>query len=373
MNTIEIVEKATGRKLLGIVKEVDVSKTINNEMAGLRWIERMGKHRADTIWNIQKEIKQGLTQGDTYGTMAKRLKKELEISASKANVIIRTEGHRVQAQAKSDSLDSISKHGIKMTKKWLSAKDERVRSEHSAMDGVVVPYDEDFILPDGARGKAPGLIGEPQHDINCRCIITIDVVKDEKDISEPEFIRISNETEGNKYTVKVINSELDLIPNEHKKILENTVKEITIVNQGNSRYDRRQGIVYILENPVEGEVIHELAHAIETELDLWNNDEFLNIVLEALEGKTRDDIVYDAENFVEPIWLVNSDTFVSLYQGKLYQEAGFYHEDKKINPKALGEYFSEGYREFIESPMNLKKKNKNLYEFIRDGVVKIEK
>ena len=173
--TIETIERATKRRLKAIVKAVDVGKTINDDMAGLKWPERMGKHRADVIWDILKEIKQGLAQGDTYGTMSKRLKKELEVSQSKANVIIRTEGHRVHAQAKTESLDSIAKHGIKMTKKWVSSKDERVRSQHAEMNGVVVPYEEDFVLPDGARGPAPGLIGQPQHDINCRCIMTIDI------------------------------------------------------------------------------------------------------------------------------------------------------------------------------------------------------
>ncbi len=159
--TIETIERATKRRLKAIVKAVDVGKTINDDMAGLKWPERMGKHRADVIWDIQKEIKQGLAQGDTYGTMSKRLKKELEVSQSKANVIIRTEGHRVHAQAKTESLDSIAKHGIKMTKKWVSSKDERVRSQHAEMNGVVVPYEDDFILPDGAKGPAPGLSFNP--------------------------------------------------------------------------------------------------------------------------------------------------------------------------------------------------------------------
>lgn len=174
-NTIELLETASKRRLKGIVKELDVTKTINEQMAGLKWTERMGKHRNDVIWDIQKEIKRGLVQGDTYGTMAKRLKKELEVSTSKCNTIVRTESHRVHAQAKVDTLDSIVKHGVKMTKTWLSSRDERVRSQHSKMDGVTIPYEEDFILPDGSRGKAPGLIGAPQHDINCRCIITVNV------------------------------------------------------------------------------------------------------------------------------------------------------------------------------------------------------
>lgn len=174
-NTIELLETVSKRRLKGIVKGLDVTKTVNEQMAGLNWAERMGKHRNDVIWDIQKEIKRGLTQGDTYGTMAKRLKKELEVSTSKCNAIVRTESHRVHAQAKVDTLNSIAKHGVKMTKTWLSSRDERVRSQHASMHGVTIPYEEDFILPDGSRGKAPGLIGAPQHDINCRCIITINV------------------------------------------------------------------------------------------------------------------------------------------------------------------------------------------------------
>ena len=178
-SSVAIVEGSTQKKLKGIIKPLDVGKTINNEMAGLKWTERMGKHRVDAIYEVKKEIKLGLTQGDTYGTMAKRLKGTLETDVKKANTIVRTEGHRVHAQAKKDSLDSIAKHGVKMTKKWLSGQDERVRSQHAAMNGVEIPYEDDFVMPDGVKGPSPGLIGQPQHDINCRCIITMDIVTGE--------------------------------------------------------------------------------------------------------------------------------------------------------------------------------------------------
>src|SRR5690606_8323937 len=54
-NTIELLEAASKRRLKGIVKELDVTKTVNEQMAGLKWTERMGKHRNDVIWDIQKE------------------------------------------------------------------------------------------------------------------------------------------------------------------------------------------------------------------------------------------------------------------------------------------------------------------------------
>lgn len=92
--------------------------------------------------------------------------------------IVRTEGHRVFSQAQKDRLDEAYKAGTKMTKTWISSKDERVRSAHAEMDGVTVPYEENFVMPDGARGFAPGMIGAPQHDINCRCTWKTDVLDD---------------------------------------------------------------------------------------------------------------------------------------------------------------------------------------------------
>lgn len=177
ISSIDIVEGTVKKKLKGIVRDIDVTKTVNTEMAGLRWTERLGKHRVDAIYDLQKEIKLGLTQGDTYGTMAKRLKDTLETDINKANTIVRTESHRCHATAKKDSLDSIAKHGVKMTKTYLSSKDEKVRSEHEQMDGVTIPYEEYFQFPDGIKTMSPGLSGYAKHDINCRCIITIDFLE----------------------------------------------------------------------------------------------------------------------------------------------------------------------------------------------------
>lgn len=169
-NTLGVVNKATGSKIKGILKPIDVTKTINNDMAGLKWTERMGKHRVDAIYDLQKEIKLGLTQGDTYGKMAKRIKSKLETDIGKANTIARTEGHRCMAQAKEDSFDAIEKAGVKFKEQWVSSKDERVRSYHQALDGTIINRGEMFISPSGASGPGPGLMSNAADDINCRCI-----------------------------------------------------------------------------------------------------------------------------------------------------------------------------------------------------------
>ena len=178
---IGIAEKTTGRKLKHVVKRLNVSGVVNDDMAGLNWTARMGKHRSDLVYTINSELRSGLKAGHRYSEISNRLKDVIEIDANKSRVIIRTEGHRVLSQSRKDSLDAISNQGVKMMKTWVSSSDERVRPQHEEMDGVTIPYDDLFVLPDGATCSAPALTGEPQHDINCRCIITVQMETDGED------------------------------------------------------------------------------------------------------------------------------------------------------------------------------------------------
>lgn len=168
-NSIAIVE---GRRVLkGIVKELDVAAIVNDDMAGLKWIERMGKHRSDAIWEIQKEIKQGLKHGDTYSTMSKRLKKQLGTDINKANTIVRTEGHRVMGAAKEESFSQIEKAGVTFKEQWLSSRDgDTVRKAHQDLDGVIINRGEMFYSSNGGVGVGPGLMGTANDDCNCRCV-----------------------------------------------------------------------------------------------------------------------------------------------------------------------------------------------------------
>lgn len=172
-NSIKIVKNGLGgevKKLKGFMDPIDVTKTINDRMAGLRWTERVGKHRSDVIYEVQKEVKLGLTQGDTYAQMSKRLKDKLENDGSKANLIIRTESHRCMGQAKEESFDAIAKGGVKFKEQWVSLGDERVRNAHDELDGVTIERGEMFYSPAGGVGPGPGLMGNAADDCNCRCI-----------------------------------------------------------------------------------------------------------------------------------------------------------------------------------------------------------
>ncbi len=219
--TIESIDKAVNDKeknLIAIKKTLDIDKTVNEKMAGLHWSERMGKHRNDVIYNVNKTLKEGLSRGSTYKEMSDRLKKELQGNVIQPMRIIRTEGARVYAKAQEESLSRISSAGVKMTKTWKTSKDERVRSKHKAMQDITTSYEEDFILPDGKKTKMPKLSGYAEHDIHCRCFVTIDLVKSEEK-------EMKNET--SKKTVK--DSNVDLIKDEKEGIIKDK-KESTNIN-----------------------------------------------------------------------------------------------------------------------------------------------
>ncbi|SMB95416.1 Phage Mu protein F like protein [Desulfonispora thiosulfatigenes DSM 11270] len=170
-----IIEIKTGKIIIPIVKDEVLKLALYNDISGLKWTERMGIHRDYAVLKIRETVTQGLKEGMTYSQASQRLNDVMSRQVVNPLRIIRTESHRVFNQAKKDSLDK-SAGKIKMIKTWISARDERVRTMHAIMDGVTIPYDKLFVLPDGSTGFAPGLTGSAKHDIHCRCAWKIDIL-----------------------------------------------------------------------------------------------------------------------------------------------------------------------------------------------------
>jgi SPP1 gp7 family putative phage head morphogenesis protein len=161
------------------VRPETLTAMLNNPVAGLTLKQRLERNRAAIIYTIQQEITQGLMKNETYSTMAKRLKTALEGDAVKAMRIVRTEGHRVQESAKHDAAEYAHKQGVIMMKTWNSLEDERVRSSHRHLNNKTIPVDQHFKGKTG-KGPAPGQLGSPSEDINCRCFLTYSIEKIEK-------------------------------------------------------------------------------------------------------------------------------------------------------------------------------------------------
>lgn len=203
--------------LTGVTPEI-VKRAVENPISGLTLKDTLEKNRKEIIYNIKREIGVGLTQGDRMSTMAKRIEKQVDKDYRKAMTITRTEVHRVREGGFLDSAMEIEKtfqqsgSGIRMTKTWGTALDERVRPQrkaykrkagakvrkkytaglrsylggpnHVKMEGVTVGVEEMFDLGDGVKTAAPGQSGVAGHDINCRCNLEYDLEIPDETVSK---------------------------------------------------------------------------------------------------------------------------------------------------------------------------------------------
>lgn len=182
-----------------------IKRVVENPITGLTLNDRLEKNRRDVIYNIKQQIGIGLTQGDRYSTMARRISEQLDMGYNKAIRIVRTETHRVREAGNHDAamdVDGALKNGttgMRMVKVWKTMKDERVRpqvlrktkkgwvkssskngADHVKMEGQTVLEDEPFDLGGGVTAMAPGQSGDAKNDINCRCYASREMMTDEE-------------------------------------------------------------------------------------------------------------------------------------------------------------------------------------------------
>lgn len=210
------------------------------------------------------------------------------------------------------------------------------------------------------------------------------VAKQEKtsynDIEYPSYIRLNvNKNYKPESEIDRIVNAITKLPYNIRNLIEDTNYEI--FSEGkiyrnnhiikNSFYDRKEDKIYIMdgENLTEGEVIHEIGHAIETKLNILNDKKYIKIRNAGLENYNQESIKYNEELGMNGI---KNAKFISDLQGKIYnkdlQGNLRTYSSGNINMNCLGDYFSEGFREYIENKENLLNKDKSLFEYIR-GVI----
>jgi HK97 family phage portal protein len=115
---------------------------------------------------VAAAVQAGLLKGETVRELAKRLEDLPAFSRYRAKMTARTETTRAWNGAQRRSLSGFARDsGRRTTKSWLSARDERVRDEHAALD------DGSYIDIDAAFDNGLTEPGEP----NCRCTLIYDV------------------------------------------------------------------------------------------------------------------------------------------------------------------------------------------------------
>jgi SPP1 gp7 family putative phage head morphogenesis protein len=115
-----------------------------------------------TKQEIRAALTAGLAEGESVPQLTARIQEATTFARPRAELIARTETTRVTNGGQRDTLAAYAaESGDKITKRWLTARDDRVRDAHRELEGEMRGVDEAF-----SNGlQAPG---EP----NCRCTLT---------------------------------------------------------------------------------------------------------------------------------------------------------------------------------------------------------
>jgi HK97 family phage portal protein len=136
--------------------------------------QRFAQHVNDTTWSeLQQSLRQGLDAGENMTELAARVEAVMgNRIRSSGEVIARTE---TIGAANGGTLLAWQQSQVVEGKTWLAALDNRVRDSHREAhmryQADPIGIDEEFEVGAG-RGPAPGQIGLPEEDIQCRCSMT---------------------------------------------------------------------------------------------------------------------------------------------------------------------------------------------------------
>jgi SPP1 gp7 family putative phage head morphogenesis protein len=119
------------------------------------------------VWEVARgQLLTGLQNGESTSALRDRVMTAADFSASRAEVIARSEIAYAMNAGSLAQMKQINAPG--MTKEWIAVHDGRTRSAHAALDGKKIGINQSF-----AGGLEPGV--EP----NCRCTYGFDIPDDE--------------------------------------------------------------------------------------------------------------------------------------------------------------------------------------------------
>lgn len=355
----------------------DITKLfVNVAWAGEKsFSERIWDNTAKLTDYLNTDIAQGIARGDSYEKLTRQLRERfINVSRKDAYRLIYTEGTFVMAESTMQPfIEDFQQYRISPV------------GDGKVCDKCTGISEQTFDIADRQAG-----VNFPPFHPWCRC--TFEIVVDDWDkwmedyerkhengkaeeIAEnlradfkPEFVRSSTYQKMDVSQKQYIISELKLMPPSHRTLARPAINDIIFINHKSSYYDRKDGIIYLLENPVEGELTHEIAHALETQLNIYKDKEFVKIIKQISENASILDIFEmeytKPDGNVDRYHVLDSEKFISEYQGRIYDYDNAFTSGS-LDYKKLGEYFSEGYREFIINPNNLKDRDSELYNFIK--------
>ena len=154
------------------VPETQMRKVVEKETADFKFSQRLYRNRDKLVSDVKKQLSRGIASGAAYRDIARELASVSEANLKQSWRIVRTEGHRVQNEAKMDCMRDAKEAGADVVKQWDSTVDARTRPTHRELDGQTRELDEPFEVPStGAKAMYPGGFGIAKEDIWCRCVM----------------------------------------------------------------------------------------------------------------------------------------------------------------------------------------------------------
>lgn len=147
-----------------------IVKSIQRKTEDMNLSQRLYKNANELKKNIKAEITRGLSQALTYSKIARNISLYSEADMNKAYRIARTEGGRVQSEAKFEAMQRAKTNGADIVKQWDSTIDKRTRMTHIQLDGQIRNLEEPFEV-NGNKAMYPHGFGIAEEDINCRCAL----------------------------------------------------------------------------------------------------------------------------------------------------------------------------------------------------------
>jgi SPP1 gp7 family putative phage head morphogenesis protein len=130
--------------------------------------EKVNQSTADLL---AEALKAGIEKGETIETIAGRVDRIFRYSEDYRSR--RTAQTEVIGATNDGNLRAYRETGVE-AKEWVTARDERVRDSHQALEGKIVEINDTFVTGDGNRLQYPGdrsTGAPPEEVINCRCCV----------------------------------------------------------------------------------------------------------------------------------------------------------------------------------------------------------
>lgn len=404
-NLYEILENTYYRNLYEIENQTQIHTdfTLLNEKildsiltynwSGVTYSERIWRNQTELKEKLKDALNKNFIQGNSINELAAEMSRILDTNYKNCTRLLRTEVNYINNRA---SIEAYKEKEIKQYE-FVAVLDLRTSEICADMDGTiinvkdlvtgvncpplhpncrstVIPYVEGVERNRVARNPETGKIeevGNLSYKEWYKKYVNEVTEQMKDDIITPNFIR-KNVGKNIDTTMdeKAINEAIDMMPDVVKNNLKNT--EFEIISQGttninNSSYDRRNNKFYIFTGADKEEVIHEIGHYIETKYNVLNDSKYINIRNNGLENYS----IYAVQDLINyNVKGITSNKFISEQQGHIYkkdlQGNSYIGMNAKINLNCLGEYFSEGFREYFSNPNNLKTHDIDLYNYIEE-------